>query len=84
MKSSKWKISTLFHHQNPCIARVCEVVELGGVEPPSESVLTQISPGADGYFGQLPKELNPVSLAIAQAVTRLWLGSFIVHGTRKA
>ena len=27
------------------------LVELGGVEPPSESVLTQNSPGADGYFG---------------------------------
>jgi len=30
------------------------VVELGGVEPPSESALTQNSPGADGYF-ELPR-----------------------------
>ena len=60
------------------------VVEPGGVEPPSESVLTQNSPGADGYFGQLPKELGPVFLPVAQAVTRLRFGSFIVHGTGKA
>jgi len=56
-----------------------ELVELGGIEPPSESTLTQTSPGADGYFG-----LSPIFLAIAQSVTRLWLGSFIIHGASKA
>ena len=29
------------------------LVEMGGVEPPSESALTGTSPGADGYFGSL-------------------------------
>lgn len=41
------------------------LVELGGVEPPSESTLTRTSPGADGYFGP-----RPHSLSILQAVTR--------------
>ena len=36
------------------------MVEMGGVEPPSESVLTGTSPGADGYLH---------SLAGARAVT---------------
>ncbi len=30
------------------------VVELGGIEPPSESTLTRTSPGADGYLGVKP------------------------------
>ena len=30
------------------------MVEVGGVEPPSESTLTGLSPGADGYCGSLP------------------------------
>jgi len=55
------------------------MVELGGIEPPSESVLTQTSPGADGYF-----ELSLVSLAIAPSVKRLWFSSFIVPGAGKA
>ena len=29
------------------------MVEMGGVEPPSESVLTGTSPGADGYLHSL-------------------------------
>ena len=29
------------------------LVEVGGVEPPSESVLTGTSPGADGYLHSL-------------------------------
>ena len=29
------------------------MVEVGGVEPPSESTLTGLSPGADGYCGNL-------------------------------
>ena len=39
--------------ENRCAATVFRqiVVELAGVEPASESALTQISPGADGYFG---------------------------------
>ena len=36
------------------------MVEMGGVEPPSESVLTGTSPGADGYL---------YSLASAGAIT---------------
>ena len=56
-----------------------DVVELGGVEPPSESTLAQTSPGAGGY-----SELSLISLAIAQAATRLWFGSFIIHGAGKA
>ena len=31
------------------------VVEMGGVEPPSESTLTGISPGADGYLTSLAR-----------------------------
>ena len=30
-----------------------DMVEVGGVEPPSESTLTGLSPGADGYCGSL-------------------------------
>ena len=29
------------------------VVEMGGIEPPSESTLTETSPGADGYLNSL-------------------------------
>jgi len=60
--------------QKPCesiaITGFLLVVELGGVEPPSESALTQTSPGADGYCG-----LTPNSLITAQTVARLWIGS---------
>ena len=55
------------------------LVELAGVEPASESALTETSPGADGYCG-----LSSNSLAMAQTVTRSWLGSFIIHGAGKA
>ena len=41
------------------------LVEVGGVEPPSESTLTGLSPGADGYCGSL----SPCSPSIRQAVT---------------
>jgi len=54
------------------------LVEMGGVEPPSESTLTRTSPGADGYSG-----LSPFSLTLAQTVTRLRFGSFIMHGAGK-
>ena len=43
-----------------------KMVELGRIELPSESALTQTSPGADGYCG-----LSPVFLIIAQTATRL-------------
>ena len=35
------------------------MVEVGGVEPPSESTLTGLSPGADGYCGSLPPGSPP-------------------------
>jgi len=54
------------------------LVELGGIEPPSESISTKTSPGADGYF-----EISLDSLAIAQAVTRLWFGSFLFMARTK-
>ena len=38
---------------NLSLSRVA-LVEVGGVEPPSESTLTGLSPGADGYCGSLP------------------------------
>ena len=41
------------------------MVEVGGVEPPSESTLTGLSPGADGYFGN-PLPCSPSG---RQAVT---------------
>ena len=41
------------------------MVEVGGVEPPSESTLTGLSPGADGYCGNL----LPCSPSAWQAVT---------------
>ena len=41
------------------------LVEVGGVEPPSESTLTGLSPGADGYCGSL----SPCSPPGRQAVT---------------
>ena len=41
------------------------MVEVGGVEPPSESTLTGLSPGADGYCGSL----SPCSPSGWQAVT---------------
>ena len=40
-------------------------MEVGGVEPPSESTLTGLSPGADGYFGN-PLPCSPSG---RQAVT---------------
>ena len=56
------------------------LVEMGGVEPPSESTLTEISPGADGYFGD-PCRLFPLPKASRHA---LGSGSFIIHGALKA
>ena len=48
--------------QNHCGLGLWQMVEMGGVEPPSESVLTGTSPGADGHLH---------SLIPAQAVTLL-------------
>jgi len=53
---------------------------MGGVEPPSESTLTEISPGADGYFGEL-NHLFPSQKASRHALKS---GSFIIHGAIKA
>ena len=33
--------------------RTLRMVEMGGIEPPSESTLTETSPGADGYLHSL-------------------------------
>ena len=55
-------------------------MEMGGVEPPSESALTETSPGADGYFGGLTR-LFPSLKASRHA---LGSGSFIMHGALKA
>ena len=44
------------------------LVEVGGVEPPSESTLTGLSPGADGYCGSLPPR-SPPPLASRHART---------------
>ena len=38
---------------NGTVAGISELVEVGGVEPPSESTLTGPSPGAVGYFQRL-------------------------------
>jgi len=43
---------------------------VAGVEPASESTLTGLSPGADGYSGSLP----PCSPSRRQAVTLAWSG----------
>ena len=52
-----------------------QMVEAGGVEPPSENVLTGTSPGADGLL-RFP----------SQSASRhaLRVGSFMVHGALKA
>lgn len=50
-------------------------MEAGGVEPPSENVLTETSPGADGFLRFPSQSAN----RHAQRV-----GSFIIHGALKA
>ena len=44
-----------------------QMVEVGGVEPPSESTLTGPSPGADGYCGSLAL---PVPLPVGKPSRR--------------
>ncbi len=61
------------------IHRTSDVVEAGGVEPPSENVSERTSPCAGGYCG--PKALSPSGW---QAVTPCRSGSFMMHGARKA
>lgn len=51
------------------------LVEAGGVEPPSENVLTGTSPGADGLL-EFPSQ------SASRHAQRV--GSFIIHGTLKA
>ena len=61
--------------------RACsDVVEVGGVEPPSESTLTGLSPGADDYCGSLP----PCSPSGRQTVTPSGQVSFMMCGAGKA
>lgn len=42
-----------FMEKGPAEKQVLFLVEMGGVEPPSESALTGTSPGAAGFFGTL-------------------------------
>ena len=56
------------------------VVEMGGVEPPSESTLTGTSPGAAGCFDARTHPF-PSSQANTQACHS---GSFMIHGAGKA
>ena len=53
-----------------------QLVEVGGVEPPSESTLTGLSPGADGYCGSLPSR----SPSRRQAVTPPGQVRVMMHG----
>lgn len=53
------------------------MVEVGGVEPPSESTLTGLSPGADGYCGNL----LPCSPSGRQAVTPAGQVRVMMRGT---
>ena len=48
LKEIRQKVHRLLYHS------LCtHVVEMGGIEPPSESALTGTSPGADGYLHSL-------------------------------
>ena len=53
-----------------------QLVEVGGVEPPSESTSTGLSPGADGYCGSLPSR----SPSRRQAVTPPGQVRVMMHG----
>ena len=61
-------------------SRLVHLVEVGGVEPPSESTLTECSPGADDYCGSLPS----CSPSRRQTVTPSGQVSFMMCGTGKA
>ena len=58
----------------------CKLVEVGGIEPPSESTLTGFSPGADGHCGSR----SPRSPSKRQAVKPSGRVSFMMCGTGKA
>ena len=73
-------------HENPAETAVFKLfqrgllmVETAGIEPASESVSSEPSPGADGYCGP-----GPGSPHRAQAVTRVGSGSFIMRAALKA
>ena len=60
-------------------------MEVGGVEPPSESTLTGLSPGADGYCGSLPSCSHPRRQAVTppvqvRVIMRGQVNSFPPHG----
>ena len=62
-----------------------KLVEVGGVEPPSESTLTGLSPGADGYSGSPPPCSHPRRQAVTPPVQvrvmmRGRVNSFPPHG----
>ena len=61
-----------------CIIITVGLVELRGVGPLSESILTRTSPGAVAYSG---KAISPLRRAKQHAHPA---GSFIMHGTGKA
>ena len=61
------------------------MVEVGGVEPPSESTLTGLSPGAGGYCGDLlpcshPKRQTVTPPVQVRVMMRGRVNSFLPHG----
>lgn len=48
--SAEEKRKPLITPEKPALSRVLEVVEMGGIEPPSESACSRLSPGAVGYL----------------------------------
>jgi len=67
--------SRRIRHESKNGSSLGRLVEMGGVEPPSESVLQGVSPGADGCLHSLTRA--PVRQASG-------LGSFMIHGAGKA
>ena len=63
---------------NGTVVGISELVEVGGVEPPSESTLTGLSPGADGYCGGLAP---PVPLPDGKPSRRSGQVRVIMRGT---
>ena len=56
---------------NGTVVGISELVEVAGVEPASESTLTELSPGADGYCGGPRASCSPSG---RQAVTHVRSG----------
>ena len=48
--SAEEKRKPLITLEKPALSRVLDVVEMGGIEPPSESACSRLSPGAVGYL----------------------------------